>query len=112
MLVKRAPLPFGVSVVFNQSRRVLILDSDLDRSQAALVVQGILPETHPDAVDHWLDQQYPRTRAHAGMQRMSALGVAFALVASLAAAHPGIHTRGPLHHLTRRRPAVTAPRLA
>jgi hypothetical protein len=63
MQVERVPLPgsANVVVVWGETQRVLV-DWTLTRDEAALAVQGVMPQVHADVIDHWLDPAYPRRR--------------------------------------------------
>lgn len=79
MIVRRMALPGTATIVLAQTQRLMILDTSLSRDQAALAIQGLLPDCHPDVADHWLDQAFERTSGVA-LTRLSA-GVAGAATA-------------------------------
>lgn len=60
MRLQRVPLPGSATIVALPG--MLLLDSNLSRDSAALAVVGVLPDLHPDVVEHWLDQAYERHR--------------------------------------------------
>ena len=92
MQVERMPLPGAATVVvFGVQRRALV-DSTLSRDQAVLALTGVLPEVHPDVVDHWLDNVFERRRLPFSARQMSALFGAATLALALAIpAMPGAH---------------------
>lgn len=81
MKVERMPLPGAATVVvFGCSRRVLV-DTSLSRDDAALAITGVLPDVHPDVVDHWLDTAFERRRLpFTARQVAMTVGVLAALV--------------------------------
>lgn len=87
MQVERMPLPGAATVVvFGRQRRVIV-DSGLSRDQAALAITGVLPDTHPDVVDHWLDTAFERRRLPFTARQASALFGAALAVCGLLAPH-------------------------
>ena len=72
MLVLRAPLPGPVTVAVLPEERLLMLGEGLTRAEAALAIVGVLPQAHPDVVEHWLDQCYERVPEPTAMLSLSA----------------------------------------
>lgn len=60
MQVTRLSLPGPATIIVFKARRRIIVDAGLTRDQAALAIQGVLPDLHPDVIDHWLDGQFER----------------------------------------------------
>lgn len=96
MRVERVSLPGAATIVVVAEQRTIFIEWSLSRDQAALVIAGVLPDTHPDAVDHWLDRAYPRRRLPFGARQMGALGIAalIAVAFTVAPAAQGHPVRG------------------
>lgn len=84
MKVERMPLPGAATVVVFGVQRRVIVDAGLSRDEAALAITGVLPETHPDVVDHWLDTAFERRKLPFTIRQSIALfGASVAACAAL-----------------------------